>query len=64
MNLIDRYLGKSNFTDYDDYFKNLRYKSVTEFNFGYDVVDEYATRDLSRKSAPSYGATTAAKKKY
>ena len=40
MNLIDRYLEKSNFTDYDDYFKNVRYKSVTVFNFGYDVVDE------------------------
>ena len=42
MNLIDRYLEKKDFASYEDYYKNLRYKDVTEFNFGYDVVDEYA----------------------
>ena len=42
MNLIDRYLEKKDFTSYEDYYQNLRYKDVTEFNFGYDVVDEYA----------------------
>ena len=36
MNLIDRYLEKKDFTSYEDYYQNLRYKDVTEFNFGYD----------------------------
>ena len=42
MHLIDRYLERVDFKDYDDYSKNLTYKPVTNFNFGYDVVDEYA----------------------
>ena len=42
MYLIDRYLEKVDFKDYDDFSKNLKYKPVEKFNFGYDVVDEYA----------------------
>jgi len=42
MNLLTRYLERVDFTDYKDFIKNFRYKDVTEFNFGYDVVDEYA----------------------
>ena len=42
MYLIDRYLERVDFKDYEDFSKNLNYKPVTSFNFGYDVVDEYA----------------------
>ncbi|MBO5775891.1 MAG: AMP-binding protein, partial [Clostridia bacterium] len=42
MYLIDRYLERVDFKDYEDFHKNLKYKPVTSFNFGYDVVDEYA----------------------
>lgn len=42
MNLVSRYLERTEFKDYEDYHANLRYKPVEKFNFGYDVVDEYA----------------------
>jgi len=42
MYLIDRYLEKVDFKDYKDFSCNLKYKPVNAFNFGYDVVDEYA----------------------
>ena len=42
MYLIDRYLEKVDFKDYEDFSCNLKYKPVSAFNFGYDVVDEYA----------------------
>lgn len=42
MNLVSRYLERTEFKDYKDYHANLRYKPVEKFNFAYDVVDEYA----------------------
>ena len=42
MNLVSRYLERTEFKDYEDYRANLRYKPVEKFNFAYDVVDEYA----------------------
>ena len=42
MYLIDRYLEKVDFDNYQDFSANLKYKPVSTFNFGYDVVDEYA----------------------
>lgn len=42
MNLISRYLERTDFKDYEDFHANLKYKPVEKFNFGYDVVDEYA----------------------
>lgn len=42
MNLVSRYLERTEFKDYEDYHANLRYKPVEKFNFAYDVVDEYA----------------------
>ena len=42
MNLVSRYLERTEFKDYEDYRANLRYKPVEKFNFAYDIVDEYA----------------------
>lgn len=42
MNLVSRYLERTDFKDYEDFHANLKYKPVEKFNFGYDVVDEYA----------------------
>lgn len=42
MNLVSRYLERTEFKDYEDYHANLRYKPVEKFNFAYDIVDEYA----------------------
>ena len=38
MNLVSRYLERTEFKDYEDYHANLRYKPVEKFNFAYDVV--------------------------
>ena len=42
MNLLDRYVTKTSFTDYDDLMKSYRVNVPERFNFGRDVVDEYA----------------------
>ena len=42
MNLLDRYCSNINALDYDDFSKNTEIKIPDNFNFGYDVVDEYA----------------------
>ncbi len=42
MILSERYLKKNQFKDLDDFIKNLEYIVPDHFNFGYDVVDEYA----------------------
>lgn len=42
MNLLDRYLTHIDAKDYDDYSKHTDIRVPDNFNFGYDVVDEYA----------------------
>ena len=42
MRLVDRFLEKSEFSDTEDFLKNFKVKVPDNFNFGYDVVDEYA----------------------
>lgn len=41
MNLLGKFLTKTDFKSYDE-LKNLRLNVPEDFNFGYDVVDEYA----------------------
>lgn len=42
MNLLDRFLPKTKFDDYDDFNENFKINVPENFNFAYDVVDEYA----------------------
>ena len=42
MNLLHKFLNRTEFADYDDFAKNVRFSVPEGFNFGYDVVDEYA----------------------
>lgn len=42
MNLLDRYLSNSDYADYNDFSANAQITAPDNFNFGYDVVDEYA----------------------
>ncbi|MBQ9343874.1 MAG: AMP-binding protein [Kiritimatiellae bacterium] len=43
MNLLDRYVEKTEFTGLEDFEQNFRLKIPERpFNFGYDIVDEYA----------------------
>jgi len=43
MNLLNRFLERQDYSDYDDFFENCKLKLPNEgFNFGYDIIDEYA----------------------
>lgn len=61
MNLLSRFLNRTDFTDYDDFAKNVRFSVPENFNFGYDVVDEYAR--LAPENARWSGAIPRVKKK-
>ncbi len=41
MNLLDRFINRTDFENYED-FKTIRFSVPENFNFGYDIVDEYA----------------------
>lgn len=42
MNFLSKYLPRIDFENYDDFKKNYRLNIPENFNFGYDIVDEYA----------------------
>ena len=42
MNLLNKFLEKSEFTNYDDFYQNFKIRFEKDFCFAYDVVDEYA----------------------
>lgn len=42
MNLVDRYINKTEYNDYNDFIETSNLKIPDNFNFGYDIVDEYA----------------------
>ena len=42
MNLLNKFLNRTDFNDYDDFKNNVVLSVPENFNFGYDVVDEYA----------------------
>ena len=45
MNLLDRYTNALSFRDYDDFYRNFKITAPENFNFAYDIVDEYARLD-------------------
>ena len=42
MNLLNKFIDRENFDNYEDFSENFKIKIPENFNFGYDVVDEYA----------------------
>ena len=42
MNLIGKFLSQTEFSDYADFKANAKITVPDNFNFGFDVVDEYA----------------------
>lgn len=42
MNLLNRFLDRTEFSDYQDFRDNCKLKVPEKFNFAYDVIDEYA----------------------
>ncbi len=48
MSLFERYLDKTEFTSYEDFCENFNLKVPGNFNFAYDIIDEYAVKEPSR----------------
>ncbi|MEG1612836.1 MAG: AMP-binding protein [Clostridia bacterium] len=42
MNFLSKYLSKTEFSDYDDFYANAKVFVPKNFNFGFDIADEYA----------------------
>lgn len=42
MNLLSKFIGRTDFKDYKDFSENAVLHVPDNFNFGYDVIDEYA----------------------
>ena len=44
--LLDKYLPRIEFDSYEDFKQNYRVNVPETFNFGFDIVDEWAKQDL------------------
>ena len=40
--MVERFLSQTSFTSQEDFIKNLKINVPENFNFGYDIVDEWA----------------------
>ena len=59
--LLDKYLPRIEFDSYEDFKENYKVNVPDNFNFGFDIVDEWATQEPD--SLLWYGAMTIMKKK-
>ena len=50
MNLVNRFLERTEYADYEDFKKNGKLKVPEKFNFAYDVIDEYARLAPEKKA--------------
>lgn len=48
MNFLSKYLPRTDFDSYEDFRENYRITAPENFNFGYDIVDEYARLEPSK----------------
>jgi len=48
--MLERYLAQTTFSSYQDFMDNYKVKVPKNFNFGYDVVDEYATTNPDKEA--------------
>jgi acetyl-CoA synthetase len=48
--LLDRFISRSNFSSYEDFYKNFRIHTPSYFNFAYDVVDVIAKQSPEKKA--------------
>ena len=50
MNLLDRFLSRTEYESYEDFKKNFKINVPERFNFAYDVVDVYADKEPEKKA--------------
>ena len=48
--LLDRYLPRTEFESYEDFKENYKLNAPEYFNFGFDIVDEWAAQDKDKKA--------------
>ena len=48
--LLDRYLPRIEFDSYEDFKTNYRVNVPEHFNFGFDIVDEWAKQEPEKKA--------------
>ena len=46
--MIERFLEKTDFSSYEDFCRNLSFRIPENFNFAYDVMDEWAKEDPTK----------------
>ena len=49
-NMIERYLTQTEFNSYEDFLANYKVNIPEDFNFGYDVVDRFATEQPEKEA--------------
>ena len=50
MNLLSRFSNATQFRDYDDFYNNFKLNVPDNFNYAYDVVDEYARLEPDKRA--------------
>ena len=48
--MLEKYLQQTEFTDFEDFKANYKLIVPAQFNFGYDIVDEWAAREPHKKA--------------
>ena len=48
--MLERFLTKTQFSDYEDFMNNFHLQVPEHFNFGYDVIDAYAEEDPEKEA--------------
>ena len=54
MDFLNRFLERTEFESYDDFIKNYKLSIPEHFNFGYDVIDEYARLEPDKPALLRY----------
>ena len=60
--LLDRFLPRIEFDSYEDFKKNYKVNVPENFNFGFDIVDEWASRMKTKRRL--FGAMTTMRKRF
>lgn len=48
--MIEKFLNRTEFSSYEDFMENFKVNVPDDFNFGYDVIDEYAKTDPQKEA--------------
>ena len=48
--MVEKFINRFSYKDYDDFKKNYRIIVPDNFNFAYDIVDEWAKTEPNKKA--------------